>query len=125
VGLRAQSECGEVAYLSQLSPVLFVWEDSIETWLAGDLLAAPPAWTETSTVGGHLDTLVPVLQQWEGAINGALASTVLDTVADFDPVATPRQEYLAGFSSLLVGWEQAMEGARGSRSFRPADLRAG
>jgi hypothetical protein len=120
VRLQAQSDCGEVTYLSQLSPVLPVWEDSIETWLtAPGLLDAPPTWTEASTVDGYLGTLVPVLQQWEVAINDSLASAVLDTVANFDPATTPRQEYLTGLSSLLVGWEQALETARGV-AFLPA-----
>lgn len=113
VRLFAQSECGEVLYLSQLSPVLAVWEDSIETRL-GDILTAPPAFTEASDVGGYLNTLVPVLEQWEVAINDTLASAVLDTVATFDPATTNHQEYLTGLSSLLVGWESALETAFGS-----------
>jgi hypothetical protein len=115
--LRAQAGCGEYLYLSQLSPVLPVWEDSIETWL-GAGLDDTPAWTDESTVAGYLGLLVPALQQWEAAINGALASAVLDTVADFDPATTPRQGYLTGLSSLLVSWKAALETQRG-RAFLP------
>ncbi len=114
---RAQAGCGEYIYLFQLSPVLPVWEDSIETWL-GAGLDDTPAWTDESTVAGYLDELVPALQQWEGAINGALGSAVLDTVADFDPATTPRQGYLTGLSSLLVSWKAALETQR-SQAFLP------
>lgn len=119
--LRAQqSACGEPIYLSMLSPVLSVWEDSIETWLGNTaLLGETPVWMEESTVGGYLAALAPVLQQWEGAINDSLAIATLDTVADFDPATTPRQEYLAELSSLLVSWKTAMETERG-RAFLPA-----
>jgi hypothetical protein len=114
-GRAAQIECGEAAYLSALAPVLFVWEDSIETWQANvDLLNAPPAWTDESTVGGFIDDVTPVLQQWRSAINGALGSAVLDTLAAFDASTEKRQDYLAGLSSLLASWEQALESQRGS-----------
>ena len=115
LGLRAQSECGEFLYLSQLSPVLVVWEDSIETWLAlGDTLVTPPTFTETSEIGGYLNTLVPVLQQWRGAINGALATAVLDTLVDFDPVVFTRQNYLDYLTTVLIHWENALENVRGT-----------
>lgn len=118
VGYRAMDSCGENVYLSQLSPVLPVWEDSIEAWL-GAGLDDTPAWGPTSTTADYLGSLVPVLQQWEGAINGALASAVLDTVADFDAATTNRQDYLAGLSSLMVAWKDSLETTRGA-AFLPA-----
>ena len=107
------SVCGEVVYLSMLSPVLAVWEDSIETW-RGDpgLLDTAPQWTGSMSVGEHLDALVPVLQQWRGAINGAVGSALLDTLAAFDAATESRQDYLAGMSSLLLSWEMSMENLR-------------
>jgi hypothetical protein len=112
---RTQSECGEITYLSSLSPVLTVWEDSIETFLADTVsLDVTPVFAEGSTVAGYLNALVPVLQQWETAINSALAGAVLDTVPDFDPAVTHRQGYLSGLSSLLVSWKVALETERGT-----------
>jgi hypothetical protein len=55
---------------------------------------------------------VPVLKQWEPAINGALAASLLDTVADFDPSGST-SEYVAGLSSLLVAWKDSLETQRG------------
>ena len=118
IAFRAQDQCGEYLYLSELSPALPVWEDSIETWL-GASLDDTPAFTPSSTVEGYLGSLVPVLQQWEASINGALASAVLDTVADFDAAVTPRQDYLSGLSSLLVAWKDSLETERG-QPFLPA-----
>jgi len=114
----AQVECGEGAFLSALSPVLAVWEDSIEVWRANtDLLNTPPAWTDGSSTASYLSALVPVLQQWHGAINGALGSAVLDSVATFDAGGN-HQDYLTGLSALLAGWETALEANRG-RDFLP------
>jgi hypothetical protein len=114
---REVSSCGEDIYLSLLSPVLPVWEDSLETWL-GDGLNDTPAWTELSTVDGYLGELVPVLQQWEGFLHDSVATAVIDTVADFDPATTDNQAYLSGLSSVLVSWKSALETARG-RAFLP------
>jgi HYR domain len=117
--VSAQSACGEVEYLSQLSPTLAVWEDSIETWRGNtELLFTPPTWTNSSQVGSYLSLLVPVLEQWEDAINTSLGSAVLDTVASFGP-ATDREGYLTGLSALLVSWKQDLETNRGS-NFLPA-----
>lgn len=117
--LVLQGECGEVNYLSMLSPVLAEWQDSIQTWLGNsELLDNPPVWMNESTVGGYLGTLVPVLQQWEGAINDSLGSAVLDTVATFD-ASVSHQDYLAGLSSLLVAWKDSLETNRGTE-FLPA-----
>lgn len=116
---RVHSECGEPTYLSALSAVLPVWEDSIETWLADtELLGATPEFTGQSTAD-YLGTLVPVLQQWEDAINTRLAAAVVDTVADFDPATTSRQAYLTGLSSLLGSWKSDLETNRGT-TFLPA-----
>lgn len=106
-------DCGEIGYLSQLSPVLPVWKDSIQTWLGDtELLNDTPTWLDGSTVAGYLGELVPVLQQWEPAINGALGSALLDTVADFDPSGST-SDYLTGLSSLLATWKDSLETERG------------
>ncbi|MDH4037264.1 MAG: HYR domain-containing protein [Candidatus Krumholzibacteria bacterium] len=108
-----QIDCGGVGYLSHLSPVLPAWQDSIEAWLGNtDLLDDPPAWMEESTVDGYLGELVPVLQQWQPAINDALAASLLDSVADYDPAGSSN-DYLAGLSSLLVAWQDSLNAARG------------
>ncbi|HET6350314.1 MAG TPA: HYR domain-containing protein [Candidatus Krumholzibacteria bacterium] len=107
------SNCGEDVFLSQLSPVLPVWEDSIETWQGGNFLNTAPVWTESSTVSGYLGDLVPVLQQWQSAINDSLGSAVLDTLANYDPQTQSNQTYLADLSSLLASWETALETVRG------------
>lgn len=113
VARAAQSACGEVAFLSQLSPVLPVWEDSIQTWLGGtDFLDSTPTWTDQSTVDGYLATLIPVLQQWRGAINDGLDAAVLDSLAAFDPATQSRQQYLGDLSTLLASWETALETRR-------------
>ena len=110
---RAPSECGEAAYLAALSPVLAAWEDSIETWRGNtSLLNETPAYTGQSTAA-YLGSLVPVLEQWETAINAALDSAVVDTVASFNPDSTPRQAYLTGLSSLLASWESDLDAFRG------------
>jgi hypothetical protein len=114
---QSQIECGSVGYLSDLSPVLPAWQDSIETWLEDtDLLDDTPAWTEASTVDGYLGDLVPVLQQWEPAINGALGVALLDTVANFDPVQESSNDYLTGLSSLLAAWQDSLETRPGAPS---------
>jgi hypothetical protein len=108
-----QIDCGTVGYLSELSPVLPAWKDSIEAWLgSADLLNDTPVWMDVSTVDGYLGELVPVLQQWEPAINGALATSLLDTVADFDPSGSAN-EYVMGLSSLLAAWKDSLETQRG------------
>ena len=115
----AQSVCGEAEYLSQLSPVLAVWEDSIEAWRGSDLLNSTPAFSVGADVGAYLNALVPVLQQWEDSINASLGSAVLDTVPNFNLTTSSRQDYLAQLSALLVTWKQDLDGARGS-VFLPA-----
>jgi hypothetical protein len=107
-------QCGESAYLAAISTSLAVWEDSIETWQNDTgLLNTPPAFADGSSTNSYLTTLTPVLQQWEGAINGALGSALLDSVPDFD-AAGNHQDYLAHLSTLLAGWEQDLETQRGS-----------
>jgi HYR domain-containing protein len=107
--------CGEVDYLSRLSPVLAVWEDSIEAWQAsGDFLNTTPVWTDTSTVGDYLVALVPVLQQWETSLNDSLGSAVIDTVPDFNPTTSSHQVYLGQLSSLMLSWRADLNTARGS-----------
>ena len=109
----AQSACGEVEYLSQLSPVLAVWEDSIETWQAsGDVLNTPPLWADTSEVGDYLALLVPVLQQWETGLSDS--SVLLDSVPDFNLTTSSHQVYLGELSSLLISWREELNTARGS-----------
>jgi hypothetical protein len=104
--------CGEVTYLAALSPLLPVWQDSLEAWLPGATLDDPPEWGD-GAVADYLTQLVPVLQQWQGAVNAALGSDVLAAVDDFDPGATTTQAYLAYLSELLVGWKTAAETERG------------
>lgn len=107
-------QCGESAYLSALSTSLAVWEDSIETWQNNtSLLNTPPVFSDGASSGSYLTTLTPVLQQWEGAINGAVGSALLDSVPDFDTNGN-HQDYLAHISTLLAGWEQDLETQRGS-----------
>jgi hypothetical protein len=122
IARAVQVECGEVTYLSSLSSVLAVWEDSIEAWQGNTaMLNEPPAWTGSSSVSDFLGTLTPVLQQWEGAINDSLGSAVLDSVPDFDPDST-QQDYLADLSAVLVSWEQDLEANRGSDFLPPAPV---
>jgi hypothetical protein len=108
----AESTCGEIQYLSSLSPVLVAWEDSIETWRGGDILNTPPTWGASSHVGGHLDLLVPVLEQWQDAINTSLGSAVLDSVPKFDGATANRESYLTTLSALLVSWKTDLEANR-------------
>ncbi|HEU4928434.1 MAG TPA: HYR domain-containing protein [Candidatus Krumholzibacteria bacterium] len=117
--VAAQSSCGEVIYLAALSPVLAVWDDSLETALGSNLLNDPPAFTDESTADAYLTALVPVLQQWETAINTALGSAVVDTIANFQAGTTPRQAYLTQLSATLVQWKADLEASRGS-AFLPA-----
>jgi hypothetical protein len=105
----AVGDCGADDYLTELSPVLESWEDSLEAWLGDGLLDAPPAYTQDSEPIPYLETLVPILQQWEPAINGELDSTVVDSVADFDPTTTSVPEYLVGLSDLLDQWKESLE----------------
>jgi len=117
--LRAQTDCGEYTYLAALSSALPAWEDSLETWFGNsELLGATPAFTGQATAD-YLTSLVPVLQQWEGAINTQLAALVVDTVANFNAATSSRQAYLSGLSSLLASWKADLETNRG-RAFLPA-----
>jgi hypothetical protein len=103
--------CGEVAYLSELSPVFPVWRDSLESWASGADLNPTPAWADAS-VASYLAQLVPTLQQWAGAVNTALGSEVLASVDSFDAGSTTTQAYLVYLSGLLLGWESSAEAAR-------------
>jgi HYR domain len=117
--LRAQAECGESVFLMALSTALPAWEDSIETWRGNTaLLNTAPTFTGQSTTD-YLVALVPVLGQWETAINTDLDSTIVDSVATFDPNTSPRQAYLTGLSSLLGSWKTDLEAYRGI-TFLPA-----
>lgn len=108
-----QIDCGEIGYFSQLSPVLPVWKDSIQTWLGDtELLDDTPVWTDQSMAVDYLGDLVPVLQQWEPAINGALGASLLDTVPDFDPAGSTI-DYLNDLSPLLFAWKDSLETERG------------
>lgn len=118
--LRAQSECGEDQFLTALSPVLAVWEDSIETWQGrGDILTTPPVFTGGTGVGEHLDQLSDVLTQWEATLNDSIVSADLDSVAVFDPATSHHQDYLAGLSTLLASWKTTLDTVHGS-AFLPA-----
>jgi hypothetical protein len=104
--------CGEDAYLSELSPLLTVWRDSLGTWQPGAALDETPEWT-VGPVADYLTLLVPVLQQWQGSINTAVGTELLAAVDVFDPEATTTQAYLAYLSGLLIDWESAAETERG------------
>jgi hypothetical protein len=110
--------CGEDAYLSELSPLLPVWQDSLESWQPDTTLTDTPEWTG-GPVADHLAVLVPALQQWQGALNTVIGSDVFAAVDDFDPEVTTNQAYLTGLSALLAGWKTAAEDERGTE-FLPA-----
>ena len=112
----AQSECGVTNYLESLNPVLLSWQDSIQTWQNNsNLLDTPPDPANAHSVVEHVSTLVPVLQQWRGAINGALASSLLDSLPDFNPDSLSAEDYTEKhLAPTLVGWESALEGKKGS-----------
>ena len=108
----APSECGVTNYLDELNPVLLAWEDSLE---ADTLqLDTPPDPANAGSVSEHVAALVPVLQQWQGAINGALG-TSLDSLPDFNPDSTSGEDYTEDhLAPTLTGWEGALEAQHGS-----------
>jgi hypothetical protein len=110
--LREVPTCGEDAFLSELSPLLPVWQDSLETWQPDTTLTDTPEWTGGPVVD-YLGALVPALQQWPGALNTVLGSELFATVDDFDAEATTTQAYLAYLSGLLADWESVAETERG------------
>ena len=110
----AQGVCGEVTYLSQLSPVLASWEDSIEAWQdSTNILNTPPIWGDESNVSDYLVALVPVLEQWEATLNDSTVSAGLDTVPAFNAIISSHQVYLSQLSSLLVSWRGDLNTVRG------------
>jgi hypothetical protein len=113
IALRVEvPTCGEDAYLSELSPLLPVWQDSLETWQPDTTLVDTPEWTGGPVVD-YLGTLVPALQQWPGAINTVVGNELLASLNDFDPESTTTQAYLDYLSGVILGWETAAETARG------------
>ena len=112
----AQSECGVTRYLEDLDPVLLAWQDSIEAWQDTlNLLVTPPNPADANSVAEHVSALVPALQQWQGAINGVLASSLLDSLPDFNPDSTTGEDYTEDhLAPTLTGWETALEGQKGS-----------
>ena len=104
--------CGEVTYLSELSPLLPAWRDSLKAWQPSVTLNEPPTFAGGS-VHDYLGQLVPVLQQWQGAVNAAVGSALFAPVPPFDPGTTLTQPYLSSLSTLLAGWETAAETSRG------------
>lgn len=108
----ALTDCGTSDYFTDLSPVLVNWEDSLEAWL-GEGLDSLPVYEPGKSPQAHLEELVPGLQQWESWINLSLDSTIVDTVASFDPTGISVPGYLVGLSDLLAGWKEALEAYRG------------
>jgi hypothetical protein len=109
--------CGEVAYLTDLSALLPVWQDSIGAWVPGLTLGDPPAFTGGS-VRDYLGALVPVLQQWQAAVNASIGSAVLAAVPNFNAASDTTQNYLSTLSPILASWETSAETSRG-RDFLP------
>jgi len=103
--------CGEITFLDELSTALPVWQDSLAAWLPDATLNDAPAW-DGGSVADYLAQLVPVLQQWQAAVNGQLETDPLGAVDAFDPEATTTQAYLTYLSGILSAWETAAETAR-------------
>jgi hypothetical protein len=113
--LRSQEvpACGEVTYLTDLSALLPVWRDSIQVWLPGVTLNETPAFAGGS-VSTYLGALVPVLQQWQSAVNTSAGSAVLAAVPNFNAASDTARVYLPKLSAVLAGWETSAETARGT-----------
>lgn len=109
----AVTDCGVDKYLTDLSPVLASWEDSLEAWLGPDMFDTPPAYTVDSEPVPYLQSLIPVLDQWETMINTTLDSAVVDTVPAFDPTQISVPGYLVELSDMLAQWESSLETYRG------------
>jgi len=110
--LQEVPACGEVAYLTDLSALLPVWQDSIGAWLPGVTLNDPPAFAGGS-VSDYLGALVPVLQQWRTAVNDSVGTAVLAAVPDFHAASDTTQIYLSELSPVLASWETSAETSRG------------
>ncbi|MFH1755443.1 MAG: HYR domain-containing protein [Candidatus Latescibacterota bacterium] len=113
VSTALQAECGEGEYVAALAPVLTGWEDSIQTWLGGDFLDTPPAYSTDSSAVSYIQDLVPVLTQWEMAINDSLGGDVLDAVPVFGDGELPAL-YLAALSPVILQWHSALEDSNGT-----------
>jgi hypothetical protein len=108
----AQVACGVSTYLDDLNAVLLSWEDSLET--DSLQLETPPDPDVAQSVEEHVTALVPVLQQWQGAINDAMG-TSLDSLPDFNPDSTLAEDYTEDhLAPTLAGWETALETQHGS-----------
>jgi HYR domain len=109
----AATECGVSLYLENLHPVLLSWQDSLETDSLH--LDTPPDPADAHSVNEHVTALVPVLQQWQGAINDMLNSSLLDSLPAFNPDSTSGEDYTEHhLAPTLTGWETALEGQHGS-----------
>jgi hypothetical protein len=86
--LAAQSACGEVSYLSELSPVLFVWEDDRD--LPGDGSNAPPE--DRPVHGRRPPATLARCSSGEAAINDT-PQLPCPTPLPTDPAQTEHQEY--------------------------------
>ncbi len=107
------TDCGVDEYLTDLSPVLASWEDSLEAWLGDDMFDTPPTYAPDSDPVPYLESLIPVLEQWESTINTTLDSAVVDTVPAFDPAQISVPGYLVELSGMLAQWESSLETFRG------------
>ena len=103
--------CGEITFLDELSSALPVWQDSLAAWLPDATLNDPPAW-DGGSVADYLGQLVPVLQQWQAAVNGQLETDPLGAIDTFDPETNTTQAYLAYLSGILSAWKTAAETLR-------------
>lgn len=108
----ASSQCGVSMYLEGLYPVLQSWRDSLQTDSLH--LDMPPDPAVAHSVTEHVNALVPVLQQWQGAIDHALG-TALAAMPDFNPDSIRAENYVEQhLAPTLTGWETALETHHGS-----------
>jgi hypothetical protein len=107
------SQCGVSMYLEGLYPVLLSWRDSLQTDSLH--LNMPPDPAAAHSVTEHVSALVPVLQQWQGAINHSVGSSLLSALPDFNPDSILAENYTEQhLAPTLTGWETALETHHGS-----------
>ena len=75
--------------------------------------AFDPYVTTDSSVSDYLGALVPVLQQWQAAVNASIGTPVLAAVPNFNAASDTTQTYLSALSPVLASWETSAETSRG------------